>query len=53
MLAPDGEWIPPGGLGQFRLMACGPCQVEMLLSFICFVCCLSTDITLGSGDVVP
>ncbi|QCD90452.1 hypothetical protein DEO72_LG4g1408 [Vigna unguiculata] len=33
-LAPDGEWIPPGGLERFRLAACRPSQAEMLLSFV-------------------
>jgi len=32
-LAPGGEWVPPGGLEQFCLEACGPCQAKMLLFF--------------------
>jgi len=35
-LAPGGELVPPGGLEQFRLAACGPSQAEMLLSFCLF-----------------
>jgi len=50
---PDGELVLPGGLEKFRLAACGPSQAEMLLSFVCLVCCLSNASTLGSGDVVP
>ena len=30
-LTPGGELVPPGGLEQFRLAACGPSQAEMLL----------------------
>jgi len=30
-LAPGSQWLPPGGLEQFRLATCGPNQAEMLL----------------------
>jgi len=30
-LAPGGQWLPPSGLEQFRLAACGSSQAEMLL----------------------
>jgi len=53
-LASGGQWLPPGGLEQLRLAACGPSQAEMLL-FIAFWCVvlIDNDALLGSGDAVP
>jgi len=53
-LTPGGELVPPGGLEQFRLAACGPSQAEMLL-FFAFWCVvlIDNDALLGSGDDVP
>jgi len=53
-LAPGGQWLLPGGLGQFRLATCGPSQVEMVLFLLLGVLLLTNDVaSLGSGDVVP
>jgi len=52
-LAPSGEVVPPGGLEQFRLAACVLGQAKCCCSCFVFVCCLSTDTILGSGDAVP
>ena len=38
-LASGGEWIPPGGLEQFRLAACGQTQAENT-PVLCLFCVL-------------
>ena len=53
-LAPGGVQVPPGGLEQFRLAACGPSQAETLLFLaFCVLFLTNNDALLESGDAVP
>ncbi|QCD96383.1 hypothetical protein DEO72_LG6g1085 [Vigna unguiculata] len=55
-LTPGGELVPPGGLEQFCLAACGPSQAKMLLFFafyspFLFVCGDDRVIRYTGADV--
>jgi len=52
-LAPGGEKVPPGGLGQFSLAALGVAPGENLTDYDLCALLLSDNSILGSGDVVP
>ncbi|QCE03261.1 hypothetical protein DEO72_LG8g1285 [Vigna unguiculata] len=52
-LAPDGEKVPSGGLGQFSLAALGVAPGENPTDYDLCVLLLSDNAILGSGDAVP